>query len=456
MARVAPCPSGPYVKRECVMRDIWRMWQVGLAAAALGAMLFGTGCATSELGGGEVETCRSNDDCAGELVCNRQTGACISIGGGEDGGGVEPEDTGGVTEPDAGGPIEEDAGGGGVPDVRVDPPDMGPDVPIDPDACTPGCGFNESCVNGSCVLDNVPCSPACEAPGYCDNGACEYPSCAAEGDVCDGNVPDQGAYNCLTDLEEQRSRCFSKCDNLYEASNCNPGKYCLDPVSNNPNIKVCVDSSCSVDSDCASGGQTGTCVEFSNGFGTCYPDGPVGVGAACSGANGCVNGAVCQTTGGTSGRCRTTCDPWASRSDCGGGDRCVIFSPRTGVCAPVADVTGTESGDTCSVPGQYCADGVRCFSTSLSNQCYQYCRPDLAGRGDCPGSTSICHEYLFPGQRDLGICQPECMNDQFCGGGSRCVTGRCRSVCQTGDPVVDCCGGTTPCDWTCGASGLCE
>jgi hypothetical protein len=273
-------------------------------------------------------------------------------------------------------------------------------------------------------------------------------------------MSDQGAFHCLTNLDEQRSRCFAKCDNLYEPSSCGPGQYCLDPVSNAPDIQVCLDSSCATDADCADGGQTGTCVELSNGFGTCYRDGAVGVGGACDLSDAtrrCVGGAVCQTGGsGSAGTCRATCDPWASRSDCNAGERCVIFSARTGVCAPVADATGVASGDTCTTPGNYCADGVACFATTAQSLCYQYCRPDQAGQGDCPGSTSICNDYVFPGDRELGICLLRCESDQICGGGGRCVDNRCRQVCQTGDPVVDCCDGTTPCNWTCGASGLCE
>lgn len=308
-------------------------------------------------------------------------------------------------------------------------------------------------MNGTCVP--AVCDPTCPAPGVCTRSGCSYPTCAKVGDACDASMSDQGSFWCLINRDTNRSSCFSKCTDPLSPSTCGDAEYCLS-INNNNAISYCATSECNVDTDCNNGADRGSCIRLENNFGYCVASGNVQPGGTCDNSNPalrCAQGSTCTN----SGVCRKLCDMWASPSQCGAGERCNIYSPRIGICVNNPDATGAAPYSLCTTPGNYCSDGVRCVGGTSDNFCIKYCRVERDGSGfDCDSlSGSVCNNYLSPGDRSLGRCLPTCDNDNFCGTGGRCVSGKCRSTCTAATVAQDCCNGQSPCEWTC-TNGLCE
>ncbi len=479
------------------MHHFEHMHKGALALITVWILLF-VGCAQGELeapgadAGQTMSGCEVDTDCPDGQRCNVLSDACVVLA--QD----MPEDTGPSPQEDMPVDLSADADDGGEPvdmpvDLGVDDggpmgcePACGQDevceegicVPDEP-VCEPACASNLVCVDGSCELppekecdpacapnqrceDGVcvtpMCNPACEAPGMCVNGACEFPTCQNEGDPCDSVALEQGDFYCLVEAASMRARCYKKCPQNESPRGCSVGQRCLAAVESSPNLTFCLDSICATNGDCTDGADRGTCVQLENDFGYCQTAGAVGVGGACNLESGphCSQGLLCESTsGGPQGLCRQSCRPWSSPTGCPGGQVCRLFSNRTGTCTASTDTTGQRAFETCTTPDNWCADATRCVQGNPNNICYRYCRP---GQGDCVGFGSVaCDNYIFPGDRSLGICNADCTQfPNFCGTNEDCMPdGVCKRRCTQNNVVRDCCNGATPCAWECRA-GYCE
>lgn len=481
----------------------WRWLVCGLVVAV-------TGCA--EGGVTPAISCMTDEDCAPNQRCNVLDGVCLDVTGGSDeemGTSGEDMDMNPQVSPDL--PVVLDMGGEEmgpvviVPDFGTDmgppvdmmtpvdmapPEDMNPpvdmappeDMRVDPClnvSCAPrdnvcqggfllsyGAGVcadgmctysedridctamnNRKCENGACV--DRECDPACEAPGTCNAGTCSYPGCMAEGDACDTSTTDQGNFLCLIDdATTNAAHCYSKCPAAGSGVGCDVGQRCFAAVTNAPDLLICLDSECSSNNDC----NGGTCIRFENSFGYCEPGGAVPVGGTCNpGADQwCQQGATCDTGGNATGTCERVCDPW-SGTTCGATQYCAVFTSRMGICTGPQDATGTGPYEQCSTAGSYCDDATPCINNGGTNICIKYCRPNSA---DCAGiaSSVTCDNYIFPGDRTLGICNAvACTSSAECSASADCVGGQCRERCVIGNEVNDC--GSSA--WSC-VGGYCE
>lgn len=303
------------------------------------------------------------------------------------------------------------------------------------------------CQGGACA-DPV-CDPPCEAGGVCTPGGCTYGSCVTEGQMCDASMTDQGDFLCLVD-QRGSARCYTKCTESYAPAECADAQRCLPGVQSNPSLLFCVDSGCSTNAEC----NGGTCLRFENNYGVCEPGGAVAKGGVCNTATDtwCQQGLVCNTpNGSTTGVCEQLCDPWAASTGCAANEHCSVYTSRSGVCTTELDSTGTQPFEQCSTPGAYCDDATFCAGNGSNNICYKFCRP---GASDCNAlaSTSACNDYVFAGDRSIGICDVDCsLNTSVCGAGGDCVNKVCRRRCTAMNVVADC--GSA--SWQC-VNGYCE
>lgn len=417
------------------------------SVAALGLFLaVSTGCAAGEIAPGEE--CDSSSDCESDELCVE--GTCV--GSDANGGGIAGSGTssgastagtsvGGNTAGAGSSTVEDGGNGSASDDDGGDGNATGGDVR--PDAgvgCGGECGPGEECEEGSCVSL---CDPECNSNQHCVQ---------------------------LEDGEE--AQCLTSCSEAFEVSDCfRTGELCRDvnPDENETTL-ACVPSQCSSHSDC----EEGSCLRFINEHGACVADGSKAVGESCdlsSALERCEQGAFCIQEGSNTnqGTCRTLCDPW-NGSSCSAQERCSLFTFdgqgysaltfRQGWCNPSLDSDGREPFEGCSSGQNMCNHAVRC-SAGNDNFCFKWCRP---GEGDCRGTipddvdtNGVCDKFVFGGLRKVGRCVPECSGSEFCSSGdTRCVNGICRQECSQGSAVADCCGGSSPCPYTCSSEGLCE
>jgi hypothetical protein len=493
-----------------------KKWGVlALVAAALFAV---SGCAQGELEDVDPEveldtSCKGDEDCTAGLRCNVIVGECVRITpmiNNSTGNNTTANNTtaNNTTANNQTTPPNNTTANNQTspPNNMTSPPvDMGEDMGMeedmrDPNTCVPACGVGEKCESGTCVPDMLTCNPACganeecmqgtcvpiqtgvcdpacpdtqtcengtcvpatcnpgcEAGGTCTVNGCVYPQCQSEGAACDPSTTDQGSFYCLVNSADNRAQCYSKCPVSNSAQGCAVGQRCLAPVQSNPSIQICLDSECSIDSDCNDGADTGTCLKFENSWGFCEPDGGAALGATCnpSANQWCQQGLVCDTpSGGSTGSCEQVCDPWTG-AGCGVSEYCSLYTTRSGVCTSDTDSLGFQAFEQCATPGDYCDDATVCLSAGQNNFCFKYCRP---GSSDCSFSSSAtCNSYIFPGEREIGLCDLNCMGDSsVCPTDWDCVNGVCRDRCTTATVVADCCGGNaTNCNWQC-VGGYCE
>jgi len=491
----------------------------GGLALVIAAMFVISGCAQGELEDVEPEveldtSCQNDDDCSTGLRCNVIIGECVRITpminnttannttsnntsanntaannqttppnnqtannqtsppnnmtsppvdmGGEDMGMEED-----MRDPNACVPAcgvgEKCEAGMCVPDMLTCNPACGANeecmqgtcVPIQTGVCDPACPDTQTCENGTCVP--ATCNPGCEAGGTCTVNGCVYPQCQTEGATCDPSTTDQGNFYCLVNSVDNRAQCYSKCPVSNSAQGCSTGQRCLAPVQSNPSIQICLDSECSLDSDCNDGADTGTCLKFENAWGFCEPDGAAGAGATCnpSADQWCQQGLVCDTpSGGSTGTCEQVCDPWTG-AGCGVSEYCSLYTTRSGVCTSDTDSQGFQAFEQCATPGDYCDDATVCLNAGQNSFCFKYCRP---GSNDCSFSGSAaCNNYIFPGDRAIGLCDLNCTQDpSVCPTDWDCVNSVCRQRCTAATVVADCCGGNgANCNWQC-SGGYCE
>ena len=309
--------------------------------------------------------------------------------------------------------------------------------------------------------------PGCEAPATCTADGCKIPACTSVGAPCDPDISDQGNFRCLSGSDDE-GVCLAKCEDALEASTCPTGEYCWDLGPDGAPANVCISSDCQADSECTNG----TCLNFDNDFGLCLTAGTTAIGASCTpSGNSCEVGAYCRTLDSASdiGVCSAFCDPFAAAPGCPGTEVCgPLFSTREALCTDDKTTVGSEPGYICDAAGSFCDDGVRCFPyTSSDSACLKYCRP---GTSDCSAvipdasggvpSDGVCDNYVFPGERTYGVCFSPCASAADCGTSGVCVMqgesqGVCRDTCSVGSEAQDCCGGTTPCRFTC-VNSLCE
>jgi hypothetical protein len=415
---------------------------------ACAAMFLLAACASGGTTGGETESCEIDVDCPlvnadGEnLYCYE--GECltqdqIDARGGNNTSDTGVQDTGGNedtgTSQDTGGTQDtgttQDTGGtedtGGTQDTGTS-------------GCNPQCGPDEFC-NSNNVCEEIPTGG----------------DCTSQGDTCDANQVDQGNFWCVS--TGSGGTCVLKCDTDFTASGCSAGEYCRNVGTEQQERLGCVPADCSSDADCSGG----TCVNFDNQYGTCVPAGTLQAGETCTvgGSTGCVRGYFCRRlqSGSDAGVCSSLCQPWSSSTGCPSGQYCTLFTSREGICTDQVEQPPMAAYQAGCTEGNMCTDATRCFALSSDNFCLKYCR---TGQSDCAGLSdpSTCDNYVFAGERSYGICFPTCSPGDCCPAsdptcGSQCVQGKCRSTCSAGNEVQDCCGGSTPCDFTC-VNGLCE
>ena len=416
-----------------------RAFQAVLAAFLLS---WCTGCATSVP---TDQPCESDSDCAAGEVCDQELMQCARAAIRTNNGEPPITTNNDGDTPDMGSDPIDTSTPGDDADVVVEP-DAGGDMTT-PVECEPACGANEVCAEGQCVSA---CMPACTAPEICGADGCTLPDCTAAGDPCDPARPEQGAFGCATDGSGGDGVCLAKCPEAYRAEGCEVGEYCWEAGS----LSVCVPSSCATDTDCTGGGN---CIGLDNQFSICFQAGSVPLGGACDpSAADCVRGSLCRATSTTTGVCSAICDQFAADPGCPGTELCAYqFTPLTSLCTSNIDPRGDAPYYVCDNPGAACDDATMCFDVGTENACLKYCRPgtaDCNGIVDGLGNPAICDNYVFPGIRDVGICFSQCGSDTDCGTAGKCVQDVCRLACTTD---VDCCNGTTPCDFSCTA-GLCE
>lgn len=394
-----------------------------------------SGCASSESSDPE---CTSGADCALGEDCNVELGVCEPAVRGNNNTGNN--NTGNNSDPNNSS-VEPDAGDDEPDSDDITPePDAGTDTDSTPDAdqpagCDPACGDGETCEDGQCV-------------GLPD------PTCTQKGESCDPAVVDQGTFWCAGD-GDGGGECLPKCDEALSATGCAMGEYCMNLGSQDQPALACVESQCSVDSDCSSN----TCLDFDNQFGLCVASGSTPEGGSCdpSAENACAPGHYCREEPRDSGQgiCRQLCDPWVNGSSCPSGQACNLFTTREGICVTEVDpVFEPDPYDECTTSGSMCDDAMICLQGQTNNFCLGYCRP---GQGDC-GNTPVplqCDNYVVPGERSWGLCTATCPDYLSCGDGSVCDNGLCRRTCTEATVAQDCCGGSTPCDWSC-VNGRCQ
>jgi len=415
-----------------------------IGAASLVAALASGACAAGSFS--PDTSCSSDADCEGEAQC---LGGICQVA---DTSAPPAGDTGIIPGRDTDRPVDtgspgdpRDMDGGENPgdrDSRSRPRDGddsgGPDGSggdTGPPDCNDQCGVGEECDNGQCVSK---CQPNCTADQQCL-------------ELGDG------------------PQCYDKCPEAQSTEGCRgSGVLCRDlNADQNQELLVCLPSQCDTTEDC----QAGTCINYVNGFGACVSDGSNNIGEACDASDPnelCENGAVCIPEGvGATGTCRELCDPW--NPQCSSGGYCSLLTERTdglsfitrrqGYCNPQTDPDGNQPFQQCRASGNMCNHAVRCLGTSDPN-CVKWCR---TGEGDCRGTVpsqfnarGVCHNYTFPGVRELGRCVADCGSSSVrCPDGYQCRDSLCRKTCSAGSVAQDCCAGNTPCNFEC-PNGFCK
>jgi hypothetical protein len=423
---------------------------IGLAAA---------GCAS---GGSSEPECKEDFECDFGEYCNNELGVCeASIrnndNNGNNGGLPDTGNNSNNSNPNNSNPNNSNPNNSNPNNSNPNnssTPDTGPDA-------APDTGFN----NNTPDVNPNQCDPACDTDQTCDNGVCvddQQATCSAKGEPCDPGVADQGNFWCAGD-GDGGGECLPKCSETVTAQGCATGEYCWNIGDQSNPAPACIESQCDVHSDC----DSNTCINFDNQFGLCSASGSVGEGQWCdpSATNECQSGMFCreEPSGSGQGACRQLCDPWGTSSGCPSGQLCDLFTSRDGICRTDVDATGNDPFYQCSTSGSMCDDGVLCLEFSSDNFCVPYCR---TGMNDCAGTSGgqfseVCNNYVVAGERSWGLCLPacqsnaDCCSDSFCPD-HECQSGVCRNRCTQGNELQDCCGGTTPCDWTCNSSGFCE
>jgi hypothetical protein len=317
--------------------------------------------------------------------------ACAPISSEGGGGGGRPGNSSGGAGGSSGG-----GGGGGGSDVPVYdasmptspfvPPDMAradmaradmarpaPAPDLAPVVCTPACGANQICHNGTC--ENLPNSCPCPSGSYCDTAAnmCK-PGCLADSDCGAGDYCDTTARAC-----KPGCRSDSDCPNMADAclahvcsnscGSCDDNNPCTSDAcvrnkcehSSVTDGTACPDDGNSCTSDTCQGGAC-THSPLSDGT-TCSDDGnactiDVCKSGACTHPNA-TDGAPCGDDGKALLFCKTgTCSLPSASCDCS-GTQCILYSGDSGRyvdncdcdTSPATDLywVGTTTSDT----GQY-------------------------------------------------------------------------------------------------------
>jgi hypothetical protein len=309
----------------------------------------------------------------------------------------------------------------------------------------------------SCGLDGL-----CDGAGACRRHklgtACGPSACASATDLasppaCDGKgscVP-ASSRTCSPYLCAGTS-CRVSCR---DASDCAPGKLCLDgscglrPLGNactgneQCDSNHCVEGVCCDVGECAgpcrscavAGGTAGTCKPLRIGDVPRAPGCPAAPAQSCGNTGQCDGAGACQLYGMDTVCGVRTCSAGSERAVpvCSGQGTCPTGTPRA--CAPYG-CQGDGCGTSCTIDGD-CATGNYCVG--------QQCLPrkivgsDCAANRDC--DSNICADGI--------CCRTNCGVGFYCVGGQQCLPRRNQAAscliareCQSGFCVDGrCCDG---------------
>ncbi len=341
-------------------------WSYGFA---LGAMIWGVGCAQGGAGGDEGPgsfadsgfndaTVATEDGSAGEdapslgedsPTSGDDTGVVSDDGGPPSDDAPSTSDDGstsdGAPSDDAGhdaGTVDDDAGHDSGTTVVDAGHDAGTTVDAGTDSGTIVDAGHDSGTTVDAGHDSGP--PATVATG----GACDDGQTCATGDVCaGGSEADGGGYLCYQTCTGTSS-CTAPAVPSGTTSEPKNGPYCVDTITGPPVQKICSVPCNPVTNAGASGCPDGLACGYAASttsspaeYTDCEPAGSVLAGGTCTEATlatSCDFGLVCIVSGtSSSGTCRYVCRAGVN-ADCPTGDTCKTFtgitSPMFGYCNP--------------------------------------------------------------------------------------------------------------------------
>ncbi|HZS39530.1 MAG TPA: kelch repeat-containing protein [Polyangia bacterium] len=337
-------------------------------------------------------------------------------------------------------------------------------------ACAPrvpngsACSRPEQCQSNYCI-DGVCCNSACTGqcqacnltPGTCTTvtGAPvgSRPSCGGTG-LCAGRCDGSSATQCTFPGSATNCRSASCAGGTATlAATCDGAGNCpaAQTVACSPYAcgATACKSTCSADTDCASGDYCAS--------GACAPK--LALGSTCAGANqcvagNCVDGVCCNSA--CNGQCQAcnlpgavgTCS-FVSGAPVGGRTACTGSGTCGGTCSGASAACVYPSAAT-SCRAAACAGGVETFAASCD------------GAGHCPAATTqSCGAYVC----GATACRTSCATDGDCIGGDYCASGTCSgkltlgaacgsgNQCQSGNCVDGvCC--NSACNGQCQACNL--
>jgi hypothetical protein len=247
--------------------------------------------------------CTSHDQCDAGEICTLQ-GTCVTspgdpnrpdVSGGDTSTGGDDTSTGGDDTSTGGDDTSsggDDASGSGDDGTTTDPDTTLPQHPDDVCLSNADCGFDGTCINGSCFF-------GCRADGSCPPGQ----ECTADGCRTREVAENACTFNgeCGANHVCRDGTCFRRCDETTQcrsAERCSGGLCVADtlPViqcsgaASCENGKACVDGKCVVPCNAA-----GSCnsANQSCDLGYCMPDPTCFDASDCGGAD-CVDG-VCSS-----------------------------------------------------------------------------------------------------------------------------------------------------------------
>lgn len=421
-------PPAGYPGTACENVDDCYNPDIGGTQDCLEEFVFSTGSGTLQLpapGGYCTNSCGSDADCASGSMC---LGLCVSICARDadcrDGFRCTPVGAGVAA-----------CLGSGTCDKE------------NPDDCSPiggDCVENGDCIDGAeCLAETGTNNLGQEVYSGFAGGYCAWIKRST--DVC----PDGSTALKVSQQDPTQEICLKDCDYGVVGS-CSLDEACQ-PVAINQQTgeiqaAVCLDSDCSVDSDC----QVAQC--SATNMGGC------GTGQECQDENGD------EVTGTTVGTCSTRDRCGDEFGTCRVGE-CVDGQCLQSFCEPTL---GTCKFD-CNVDPELkqeggkwisplvCGEGATC--DIATGQCQRGCVDDAGcgpnavcgGDGQCVARCHRWNEATVCGDEqvcnfDTGRCQAPCTAGS-CGGGEVCAedTGRCQRSCDAAvDPKV--CGGNEYCD----------
>lgn len=268
------------------------------------------------------------------------------------------------------------------------------------------CGFNQ----GNCTCTRLPqVDTACNGTvcsGVDKIPLCELQTCESAGlEECGNSIENNGSIPAGCGANPTIFSCETRCTDCNNATRIS--RYCKQPtvVTPPPNNRVCAQS-CDANNVCSDGSTciAGVCANPScptDSDCTCDVTPPPVCGGACSDANPCSDGTVCSTDG----ICVNPTCP--EDGDC----TCDVVTPDDAVCNEACDE---------DTP---CSDGTVCSESGIC------VNPDCSEDTDCTCDTTetppMCGETCTIGGED-------------CSDGMSCIDGVCANPSCTDSPNCTC------------------